>query len=702
MFKKLLAGLSVIALSLGIVALTAGPASAYVKSIDASCTALNVSLSGYNGEADNTVTVYVDDAVAVDAAAFGESYGTSVPFPQDGNAHTYRVVVVAHDGADGGLDTGTVTVDPCVQENVQKQDDPPVEDSEQPGDPAPEAQTLTVDAPPVVDKVRICHATSSQSNPYTNPEVSVRSIINLPNGHHYHERDIIPPFYYLHDDEVKHYPGLNWNEQTQRFYDAECEEPRDREVRAEKPTFFDAYCTNEGELSEGGYIIPDAEHVKYLVRHGDSGPFEHVPDGTYYVEVGTHVQIKAVAHDGYTIKGDWKWSDHIDGPEGPCVEVVRKVLICHATSSESNPYTNPEVSVRSIINVPNGHHYHERDIIPPFYYLDDDEVKHYPGLNWNERTQRFWEAGCEKPKEHDARAHVKIIDATCYEPGSAEFFIKHASWRGEPSTEPGEHMIWAVAHEGYLFENGRDRIKITYMVPDVLDDSQCIVPEVPKFYDAYCDEQVPGGVVDGYFVVYATDGVYYTWKLNGADQGVVPEEAYGIPIPANVGDTVVIKAHAMDGYELKHPREARWMHEFTLDDLCTLPTVEVDVDWTQPTCDADGSLSFETVDGDFYPGAVEWTVDGLPATEGDYDIAGTRTVVLTATATEGYGFAGEEGSTLEWELDFTDPRPCDDLPTLALTGTDSSVLSGLGFGGVMLLAGGLLVLARQRRALIRP
>ncbi len=76
--------------------------------------------------------------------------------------------------------------------------------------------------------------------------------------------------------------------------------------------------------------------------------------------------------------------------------------------------------------------------------------------------------------------------------------------------------------------------------------------------------------------------------------------------------------------------------------------------------------------------------------------------MLTATAAEGYGFAGEEGATLEWELDFTDPRPCDDLPTLALTGTDSSVLSGLGFGGVVLLAGGLLVLARQRRALIRP
>ena len=80
------------------------------------------------------------------------------------------------------------------------------------------------------------------------------------------------------------------------------------------------------------------------------------------------------------------------------------------------------------------------------------------------------------------------------------------------------------------------------------------------------------------------------------------------------------------------------------------------------------------------------------------DLDGLKT--LGATAAEGYGFAGEEESTLEWEIDFTDPRPCGDLSKLALTGTDSSVVSGLGFASGVLLAGGLLVLARQRRAQI--
>ena len=226
-----------------------------------------------------------------------------------------------------------------------------------------------------------------------------------------------------------------------------------------------------------------------------------------------------------------------------------------------------------------------------------------------------------------------------------------------------------------------------------------IKPTPPEFFDAYCDEYVPNGIVDPYFIVYATDGVYLTWKLNGVDQGVVPPEAYGVQIATEVGDKVVIKAHAMDGYTLKD-RRVEWKHYFGLDELCTFPTVSVDVDSTQPTCDADGTLTFETIDGELYPDAVSWTVNGLPASEGGYDFSGTQTVDLTATAAEGYGFAGEEESTLEWEIDFTDPRPCGDLSTLALTGTDSSVVSGLGFASGVLLAGGLLVLARQRRAQI--
>ena len=49
-----------------------------------------------------------------------------------------------------------------------------------------------------------------------------------------------------------------------------------------------------------------------------------------------------------------------------------KVTICHKGQSIS-------VSQRSIINVPNGHNFHDGDIIPPFDYRLNNQDHHYPG-----------------------------------------------------------------------------------------------------------------------------------------------------------------------------------------------------------------------------------------------------------------------------------------------------------------------------------
>ena len=49
-----------------------------------------------------------------------------------------------------------------------------------------------------------------------------------------------------------------------------------------------------------------------------------------------------------------------------------RVTICH----NGHPIT---VSQRSIINVPNGHNFHDGDIIPPFDYRLNNQDHHYPG-----------------------------------------------------------------------------------------------------------------------------------------------------------------------------------------------------------------------------------------------------------------------------------------------------------------------------------
>jgi len=667
MFKKLLAGLSVIALSLGIVALTAGPASAHTAQISHTCDAVSVTLSNYQNGGDNYVAIYIDDVKVVEDSDFGRNFTRVESFPDDGLSHSYRVVVVAHDGDQWSRDTGTVVVEPCPPDDTDR-------------------------------KIDICHKTGGPN--YTENNISISAVLE-PSGHGAHAQDIIPPFNYVKQGVSGSYPGQNWTPYNQLLHAAGCDKPT---VVPAAPAFANAQCTDPGQWGDGSYTIPATAGVKYEVRFNGAGSYTEKGTGTYPAAVGTVVQIRAVELPGYELQGNddnWRWSHTITAPDGNCIvnDASASVTVTQATCDapgapefhiayatwNSTPPTTPGTHTVTA-TADSGHAFPGGMLTKEIEYTVPDVL---------DSTV----PGCEV---RDARAAATPTQATCDEPGSVTFRIHNATWDAPADMTPGTHTRTATANPGHAFADGSLQKEFEYTIPDILDASQCIVPEPPKFYDAYCDDQVRGGVVDGYFVVYATDGVYFTWKLNGVDQGVVPAEAYGIPIAASIGDTVVIKAHAMDGYELKHPREARWMHEFTLDDLCTLPTVTVDVDSTQPTCDADGSLTFETLDGDLFPDAVSWTVGGLPATEGSYAISGTQTVVLTATAAEGYGFAGEEGATLEWELDFTDPRPCDDLPTLALTGTDSSVLSGLGFGGVVLLAGGLLVLARQRRALIRP
>lgn len=72
-------------------------------------------------------------------------------------------------------------------------------------------------------KVRICHATASQSNPYVNIEVDASSIENpndkkYLNGHGDHEKDIIPPFSFNESS----FPGKNWDEAGQAIWNNDC------------------------------------------------------------------------------------------------------------------------------------------------------------------------------------------------------------------------------------------------------------------------------------------------------------------------------------------------------------------------------------------------------------------------------------------------------------------------------------------------
>lgn len=69
------------------------------------------------------------------------------------------------------------------------------------------------------------------------------------------------------------------------------------------------------------------------------------------------------------------------------------VDICHATGSDSNPYTQEHPAKSADVG---GHDGHSEDIIPPFTYdCDQDEPCEYEGKNWTDEGEAIWSNDCE-------------------------------------------------------------------------------------------------------------------------------------------------------------------------------------------------------------------------------------------------------------------------------------------------------------------
>ncbi|WP_062530140.1 hypothetical protein [Demequina rhizosphaerae] len=87
---------------------------------------------------------------------------------------------------------------------------------------------------------------------------------------------------------------------------------------------------------------------------------------------------------------------------------TEKVMICHATASEKNPFTVNEISFNAVDNGYNidwnGHGDHEGDIIPAF--------ADFPGLNWTELGQAIWNNGCEVPTTEPEPQETTVPEET--------------------------------------------------------------------------------------------------------------------------------------------------------------------------------------------------------------------------------------------------------------------------------------------------
>jgi uncharacterized repeat protein (TIGR01451 family) len=121
-------------------------------------------------------------------------------------------------------------------------------------------------------KVRICHATSSASNPYTVQEPEIANNGDLSGGHLNHTGpifpaddwgDIIPPYEYVDQSgETQVFPGYNWSELGQAIWEHACEPPPPPEPQRITPLVECVEATEDRFLAHFGYDNPNSTTVE--------------------------------------------------------------------------------------------------------------------------------------------------------------------------------------------------------------------------------------------------------------------------------------------------------------------------------------------------------------------------------------------------------------------------------------------------------
>ena len=139
----------------------------------------------------------------------------------------------------------------------------------------------------------------------------------------------------------------------------------------------------------------------------------------------------------------------------------KKVRICHATSSESNPYVANEPAIANNGDLQGGHLDDPDDIIPSYPYVDKNgEPQIFVGRNWSTDGQAIWENGCKpvRPPEPPGAGSITVVKnlSPTDDPGKFDLKIDGqdaASGVGHGGTgsiavDAGEHVVRESGADG--------------------------------------------------------------------------------------------------------------------------------------------------------------------------------------------------------------------------------------------------------------
>ncbi len=237
-----------------------------------------------------------------------------------------------------------------------------------------------------------------------------------------------------------------------------------------------------------------------------------------------------------------------------------KVTICHATSSNTNPYTVNRVDESSIDEQNNqylnGHGDHLGPIFPAPNWGDIiPAFRDFPGYNWTDAGRAIWNNGCVPPPvvEQVTPMEPTLVDPTCDAPGDVTINPVTGVVYTETVNDDGSITVTATADEGYVLTDGATTTW-TYtqeqlaQLPD--DHEECVMPTLdeatpvaPTLVDPTCD--APGDVT-----INPVTGVVYTETVN--DDG-----------------SITVTATADEGYVLTDGATTTWT--YTQEQLAQLP-----------------------------------------------------------------------------------------------------------------------------------
>jgi hypothetical protein len=682
MFKKMLAGLTTIVLSLGLVALTAGPASAHHNTITVSVSC-NTGAEGYwkvtwsvaNSESDKSETITSSSDPALVPVGTVIAAGATATFVE------YYSVKPSSDK--------TLTLSAQWSNGVTNTDDEKLKKNDFSSDCLPDDTDKKVD---------VCHYDSGQGGKYTLNDISVEAVLNG-SGHAAHANDIIPPFDYVDDGVNGHYDGKNWDAYGQWVYANGCS----NEVTPTEPSFADAVCTGPGTYGDGSYTIPATTGVIYQVGSSASGPWTTASAGTHPIAVGTHVFIQAIADTGYTLAGTTAWDDVIGSPSD-CREPVTASAGTF-TDEVCNPTTTGTIS--GFYTVPSSAHV-TYQVALNGGSAAATAAGSYPAAVGDQVTiTPVADSGYVLTGDAGPWSHTFVSAGDCDdETTPVEPTFQEDECTGEPGESTGSTYtipsttgvqyqvrilgVWtdrsagthpwisgltvqirAVAESGYVLTG-------TTSWSHHFDSAAfCLEPVTPdaSYLQPTCVDGEPGEIADGSYTLVAVTGVRYWVKLNGGSWTLTPAGTYA----ASPGDTVKVQAvgDVLNGYYIPGPFNEQDFGPWTFtapEGDCVVKAVPVDPTVAPQTCveDQDGNGSY--VDGSITIAAstgVNYFIDGTPFGAGQHSF-GPGTYTVTAEPQDGYALNGYPDGG--WSLTVTAAEACGQLdehppvkPTVSFT-----------------------------------